>query len=315
MTHLAPPSAALPCASDPAPGPAFETLAGRQTEVGGIVIRRLLPRSGRRLIGPWCFLDGLVPMDLGPDSLVDVPPHPHIGLQTVSWLLEGELLHNDSLGQQGTARPGVLNVMTAGRGIAHSEESPPGSRGRLHGVQLWVALPEAHRDTAPSFEQHADLPRVERDGGRFTVIQGELEDQRSPARAFSPMVGAELAVEPGARLRVRLEPGWEHALVPLKATARLEGQKLAPETLYYLGCGRREIVVEGGDQAAVLLLIGGAPFGETILMWWNFVARRPEEMAAARQDWEAGRRFGEVSAYAGDRMSAPPLGRLAGGER
>ena len=256
-----------------------------------------------------------MPLDPGPDARVDVPPHPHIGLQTVSWLLEGEILHNDSLGEQGTARPGVLNLMTAGRGIAHSEESPAGSQGRLHGVQLWVALPEAHRETAPSFEQHADLPVLHRGGGRITVIQGELEGQRSPARAFSPMVGAELGLDPGARLGLQLDPGWEHALVPLRAEARLEGQPLVPETLYYLGRGRREIVVEGGDEAAVLLLIGGAPFGETILMWWNFVARTPAEIAAAREDWQAGRHFGEVGGYAGDRTSAPPLGRLAGGAR
>jgi redox-sensitive bicupin YhaK (pirin superfamily) len=313
MTNLAPSSAAVPCAPDPSAGPVLEALPGRRTELGGIVIRRLLPRSGRRLVGPWCFLDGLGPLDLGPDTRVDVPPHPHIGLQTVSWLLEGEILHHDSLGEQGTARPGVLNLMTAGRGLAHSEESPPGSHGRLHGVQLWVALPGAHRETEPSFEQHAALPVLERDGGRVTVIQGELEGQRSPARTFSPMVGAELTVDPGTRLRLELDPGWEHALVPLRAEARLADQRLGRETLYYLGRGRREIVVEGRDEAAVLLLIGGAPFGETILMWWNFVARTPAEIAAAREDWESGRHFGEVSGYAGDRTSAPPLGRLAGG--
>jgi len=266
-------------------------------------------------VGPWCFLDTLVPLELGPHARVDVPPHPHIGLQTVSWLLEGEILHHDSLGEKGMARPGVLNLMTAGRGIAHSEESPPGSRGRLHGVQLWVALPEADRETEPSFEQHTDLPVLERGGGRITVIQGELAGQRSPARAFSPLVAAELGVDPGARLHLELDPGWEHALVPLRADAGLESQRLVPETLYYLGRGRREIVLEGRGEAAVLLLIGGAPFGETMLMWWNFVARTPTEIAVARESWENGRHFGEVSGYAGDRTSAPPLGRLAGGSR
>lgn len=311
MSNLAPSSAAFPCASAPARAPILEALPGRFTELEGLAIRRLLPRSRRRLVGPWCFFDAFGPLAFDSGKPMNVAPHPHIGLQTVSWLLEGEVLHSDSLGERGVARPGVLNLMTAGRGIAHSEETPPGGHGHLHGAQLWVALPDGHRDTAPSFEQHTALPRLERPGGQVTLFQGELEGERSPARAFSPLVGAQVGLQPSARLRLGLDPAFEHALAPLTAEAGLDDHRLVPGTIYYLGCGRRELVLTSGDAPSDLLLVGGAPFGESVLMWWNFVARRPEEIAAARDDWQSGRRFGEVTAYEGERLPAPPLGRLA----
>jgi redox-sensitive bicupin YhaK (pirin superfamily) len=238
---------------------------------------------------------------------MDVGPHPHIGLQTVSWLLDGEVVHNDSLGRTGPAAPGVLNLMTAGRGIAHAEETPAANSGRLRGLQLWVALPEARREMAPAFEQHRGLPKVDLEGGRATLLTGGLGGVRSPALALSPIVGADIAGEPDRHLVLPLEPGFEHALVPLQGECRLDGQPLAVDTLYYLGCGRRELVLVSGREPVRLLLLGGAPFGETILMWWNFVARTTEEIVAAREDWQAGRRFGEVSAYEGPRIEAPPF--------
>ena len=307
MSNLAPTPTAEACAGEPTAAPTFEALPGRLTDLAGLPIRRLLPRSARRLVGPWCFLDSYGPLTFSSGKAMDVAPHPHIGLQTVSWLLEGELLHKDSLGLEGRAAPAVLNLMTAGRGIAHSEETPPHGSGRLMGVQLWVALPEASRQVAPSFEQHRELPRVELEGGRATLIMGLLAGAASPARSFSPSVGAEVSGEPGRRLVLPLEAGFEHAVVPLEGGCTLEGQPLALHTLYYLGCGRRELtfVATGGPCRA--LLIGGAPFEETILMWWNFVARATEEIVAAREDWQAGRRFGEVGAYDGPRLEAPPF--------
>ena len=237
---------------------------------------------------------------------MDVAPHPHIGLQTVSWLLEGEVSHHDSLGLAATASPGTLNLMTAGHGIAHAEETPAPNAGRLHGVQLWVALPDESRGTAPSFESHRSLPSLDLGGGRATVIVGELAGARSPARCFSPIVGAELSLHAGRPVVVPLDPGFEHALVLLAGSCRLGERSLATDTLYYLGCERRELVLEPLAPSR-LLLLGGAPFGETVLMWWNFVARAPEEIQAARDDWESGRRFGEVAAYAGARLPAPPF--------
>ncbi len=306
VSNLAPTNAAEPCAADPG-RPTLQELPGRLTDLGGLAIRRLLPRSQRRLVGPWCFLDAYGPLSFSSGKPMDVAPHPHIGLQTVSWLLEGEVVHHDSLGLEGTAAPGVLNLMTAGRGIAHAEETPAANAGRLQGVQLWVALPEASRETAPAFQSHRALPVVELDGGRVTVILGELAGARSPGRAFSPIVGADVSVTPGGRLVLPLEPEFEHALVPLAGDCRLEDQPLAVDTLYYLGCGRRELALRSEREPARALLIGGAPFGETVLMWWNFVARTTDEIVAAREDWEAGRRFGAVTAYSGERIPAPPF--------
>ena len=290
-------------AAAPVLAPTFEARPGNLTSLGAVPIHRLLPRSGRRLVGPWCFADRFDAR--GAAVEMDVPPHPHIGLQTVSWLLDGRIHHRDSLGEESTATPGVLNLMTAGRGIAHSEVTPEGGVGALDGVQLWIALPEAARETAPAFARHQDLPVATLEGGHATVIVGALGGHESPARAFSPIVGAEIAAR--ARVVVPLEPGWEHALVMLRGGALLDGQDLTTDTLYYLGGGRAEIALDcrGGDPR--VLLLGGAPFGETVLMWWNFVARTADEVAAARDDWAAGARFGEVRGYRGRRLDAPPL--------
>src|SRR5262245_50451688 len=180
------------CVSEPAAKPAFQVLPGRLTDLGGLPIRRLLPRSQRRLVGPWCFLDSYGPLTFTSSKAMDVAPHPHTGLQTVSWLLEGALLHHDSLGREGPAGPGVLNLITEGRGIDHPEPTPPSPSGRLRGVQVWLALQHASRETAPAFDQHHSLPEVGLDGGRATLIMGELAGARSPARAFSPIVGADI---------------------------------------------------------------------------------------------------------------------------
>jgi len=305
MSNLTPSAGIDRCEGAPC-AETLEALPFRATTLEGLPIRRLLPVRGRRLIGPWCFLDSFGPLAFEGGKPMDVAPHPHIGLQTVSWLLEGEVLHHDSLGETGLAKPGVLNLMTAGRGIAHSEETPPGHRGRLHGVQLWVALPDTDRQVTPSFESRADLPRLQLEGGAATLLLGELGGERSPATTFSPIVGAELRVAEGRCLGAPLEPGFEHALLVMRGDATLGGAALERDVLHFLGSGRRELWLES-RQGARVLLIGGAPFGESVLMWWNFVARTPEEIAAAREDWQAGRRFGEVAAYRGSRLPAPEL--------
>jgi redox-sensitive bicupin YhaK (pirin superfamily) len=307
MSNVAAEPTAEACVCEPARAPALEALPGRLTDLGGLPIRRLLPRSQRRLVGPWCFLDSYGPLTFSSGKPMDVAPHPHIGLQTVSWLLDGEVVHHDSLGLEGAAVPGVLNLMTAGKGIAHAEETPPVNAGRLWGLQLWVALPDGARETEPAFEQQRALPVVELEGGRAKVVMGELAAARSPARAYSPIVGAEISGLPDRPITLPLEPGFEHALVLLRGEGRLGGQALAMDTLYYLGSGRRELTIDGGSDPPRAFLLGGAPFGETVLMWWNFVARTTDEIVAAREDWEAGRRFGEVRAYRGERLAAPPF--------
>jgi len=262
------------------------------------------------MVGPWCFLDFFGPRSFTDETPMDVPPHPHIGLQTVSWLLAGEVLHTDSLGCEALLRPGGVNVMTAGRGISHAERTPAHNSGRLHGVQLWVALPQAHRDGEPSFSGIEEVPAVERRCGILRVFAGSLEGVRSSAPRFSDIVGADLQVHAGAELEIELDPAFEHAVQVLDGRCLLEGQPLDERALHVLGAGRNSAAFSSGEGGR-LLLIGGPPFPETILMWWNFVARTPEEITEARADWEARRRFGEVRGYPGPRLAAPDLVRFA----
>lgn len=290
--------------------PCLERYRSRAAALGSLPIERALPIRQRRLVGPWCFLDRFGPLAFESGRPMDVAPHPHIGLQTVTWLLEGEVAHDDSLGCEAVARPGAVNVMTAGNGIAHAEWTPERHSGRLSGVQLWVALPAAERAGPASFQHVPAVPAAEPTGGLLRVFAGALAGVRSPARHASPLVGADLTVHPGARLALELDPTHEHALLLLEGEGALEGEPLEPSALHYLGAGRAELPLTS-ERGVRALLIGGPPFPEPILMWWNFVAATPEEIAAARADWEARRRFGEVRRYDGPRLEAPPLHRLA----
>jgi redox-sensitive bicupin YhaK (pirin superfamily) len=273
-------------------------------------ILRALPIRGKRLVGPWCFLDRYGPQSFSEGKPMDVAPHPHIGLQTVTWLLEGEVIHNDSLGSEGLIRPGGLNVMTSGDGISHAEETPRTNSGLLHGVQLWVALPDAHRKMMPAFQHIERVPSVDLRGGAAQIFAGTLAGAACPASYYSDLVGADLTVLPRERLEVPLDPAHEHAVLVLRGNASIDGQELDEHSLYYLGSTRAEVCLSSREGARILL-IGGRPFPEPILMWWNFIARTPEEIAEARTAWEEHARFGEVKAYDGPRLSAPPLIRLS----
>ncbi len=276
---------------------AFETYPARSTHLGPLQIWRALPVRAHRLIGAWCFLDRYGPLWFSSDKPMDVAPHPHIGIRTVSWLLEGEVLHRDSLGFEAMARPGAVNVMTSGKGIAHSEETPASNIGRLNGVQLWVAQTEEHRHDAPSFAHVPQVPQREYRGGLAEIF-------------YEPGLGADVRVHARATLEMPLDATYEHGIFLLDGDATLEGQPLEVNTLYYLGVGRTDLSMQSGSSARFLLL-GGEPFPETVLMWWNFVARTPEEIAAARTEWESGTHFGEVRGYAGPRLHAPALSKLA----
>jgi redox-sensitive bicupin YhaK (pirin superfamily) len=306
MSNLDRADAAEVCQGRPSAGEVQE-VEPLVADLGAITVRRLLPRRVRRLVGPWCFLDVFGPV-AADGKTMDVPPHPHIGLQTVTWLFAGAVLHKDSLGSEALAVPGALNLMTAGRGIAHSEETPAAFAGPLHGVQLWVALPDAVREVDPAFDHHPGRPQADLPGGRATVILGALAGVAAPGRTFSPIVGADLTIDGAARMIVPLDPAFEHAVVPIEGDLSLDARPLLSERLYYLGTGRTEVCLGATAHAGGrALLLGGAPLGETILMWWNFVARTSAEIATAREDWQAGRRFGEVTAYAGSRLDAPPF--------
>jgi len=288
-------------------GPVRDLLAPRETALGGsTVVRRLLPNLGRRMVGAWCFVDHYGPDDIADEPGMQVPPHPHMGLQTVSWLHQGEVLHRDSLGSLQTVRPRELGLMTSGRAISHSEESPRDHARLLHGAQLWVALPDAHRHTAPAFEHHPDLPTVTAAGLDATVILGELAGARSPGTIHSPLVGADLTLREGAEHRLPLDPDFEYAVLTMSGLTEVDGVRLEPGSMLYLGSGRRELplraLADGG-----LLLLGGEPFEEEIVMWWNFIGRTGEEIAQARTDWMSGTRFGDVHGYQGTPVPAPTL--------
>ncbi len=269
-------------------------------------MRRLLPNLGRRMVGAWAFVDHYGPDDIADEPGMQVPPHPHMGLQTVSWLHDGEVLHRDSLGSLQTVRPRELGLMTSGRAISHSEESPKPHARFLHGAQLWVALPDEHRHVEPHFQHHTDLPAVTAPGLTATVILGELDGAASPGTAYTPIVGADLALTEGAEARLPLDPDFEYAVLSMSGEAEVDGVPVLPGSMLYLGCGRRELPLRALSDAG-LMLLGGEPFEEEIVMFWNFIGRSGEEIAQARKEWEEGSRFGEVQGYDGARLPAPEL--------
>ena len=271
-----------------------EISESHEAVVGKFTVRRALPRRGRRTVGAWCFADHMGPADVTENSGLDVGPHPHMGLQTVTWLLAGEALHHDSLGSEQVIAPGQLNLMTAGGGVAHAEEATGSYSGRLHGIQLWVAQPEQTRHGEAAFEHHAELPQVELGGAHATVLLGEVDGIVSPARRDTELVGVDIDAGAGSTVVLPVRDDFEHALVVLEGAVTIGGQTLTPGHLGYLGRDREEIPLHAEERSRVLVL-GGVPFPEPILMFWNFVARDRSEMETAWRDWnDDNRRFGRV---------------------
>jgi redox-sensitive bicupin YhaK (pirin superfamily) len=294
---------------DGPPPPGTEILTPRDVPLGGpraMRVRRTLPQRARTLIGAWCFADHYGPDDITESGGMRVPPHPHTGLQTVSWLFGGEIEHRDSLGSHALVRPGELNLMTGGYGISHSEVSTRSTR-ILHGVQLWVALPGEHRDTARDFQHHVPVP-VALDGGEARVFLGTLAGDTSPVRTFTPLLGAEVTLGPGARVTFDVDSGFEHGVLVDSGDILLDGMPLKPAELGYAPPGRTVLTLANrATEPARLLLLGGPPFEEEIVMWWNFIGRSHEEIVQAREDWMKGTRFGEVQGYDGAPLPAPEL--------
>mgnify|MGYP001204884914 CR=1 FL=1 len=265
--------------------------------MGAATVRRALPRPRQRTVGSWCFADHIGPDTVADDAGISGPggigTHPHIGLQTVTWLVSGSLLHRDSLGTEQRIQPGELNLMTAGNGIAHAEESLTPDGGLVHGIQLWVALPEATRKGSAAFEHHAELPYVELDNADGTVIVGELLAARSPARADTDHFGAELRLRPGTTT-LPLHQDHEHALVVLDGSATVDGVRLVPATVGLLDPGPDQLALQT-EQASLVMLLGGSPFGRKLHMWWNFVGFDRHEIDSAYDDWrDASDRFGST---------------------
>ena len=291
-------------------------LEPRDVPLGGpraMDVRRTLPQRQRSLIGPWCFVDHYGPDPVSGPGAMTVPPHPHTGLQTVSWLFQGEIEHRDSTGVHAMVRPGELNLMTAGRGIQHSEVSTAATTA-LHGAQLWVALPDATRGVAPFFEHFEPVP-VAFGEATVRVFLGSLVGSTSTATAFSPILGAQLDLPPLATIDLPVDAAFEHGVLLDQGTLAVDGEELPISHLAFRELGQSSITLTAGASGARMLLIGGAPFGESIVMWWNFIGRSHDDIVAYRDEWQAdviegadaAGPFGAIPEYPGRALPAPGL--------
>ena len=276
----------------PAPGSEVETIVvPRSRDIGGFEVRRVLPAAKRRMVGPFVFFDQMGPAGFGPGAGLDVRPHPHIGLATVTYLFEGEQVHRDTLGTTQTIRPGDVNWMTAGRGIAHSERTDAALRrtgSRLAGIQSWMALPRAHEETEPAFAHHpgASLPLIEGDGARVRLIAGALWGARSPLATFSETLYADIALDAGATLAIPADHS-ERALYPVDGVIALDGETYEAGQLLVLKPGAT--ITLGAFAPARAMLLGGEPMDGPRHIWWNFVSSSAERIEQAKADWQGGR--------------------------
>jgi redox-sensitive bicupin YhaK (pirin superfamily) len=290
-------------------------LSPRTVPLGGVramTVRRTLPQRGHTTIGAWCFLDHFGPNVVSATTGMVVPPHPHTGLQTVTWLFAGEVEHRDSVGSRQRITPGAVNLMTAGAGISHSEVSMPDSH-TVHGVQLWVALPDTDRHSAPFFEHHV-APSVVVGAARLTVFVGALAGAHSPATTFSPLVGAEIVAPAHSTFVLPVDVTFEHGILVDTGDIVVNGAAVTADELAFFATGVTALSVETGDAPVRLVLIGGTPFAEDIVMWWNFVGRNHDEIVQFRAHWQddvivggnAAGIFGHVY-YEGSALPAPEM--------
>ena len=294
-------------AGNGSPGPGeLEILEPRDVPLGGLramTVRRTLPQKSRSLIGAWCFADHYGPQSVADSGGMRVAPHPHTGLQTVSWLFEGEIEHRDSIGSHAMVRPGELNLMTAGAGIAHSEVSTP-ETSVLHGVQLWVALPEGAREMSPAFE-HVVPQEAADEGVSCKVFIGSWLGQTSPAAVHTPLLGAELVLQQGMSVDLPLERDFEHGVLVDSGDVTVSGAPVGRAALAYLPPGTRSLALTAGDAPARLVLLGGLPLDEEILMWWNFIGRSHDEIVEYRRQWQS-----EIAAFAAGEPASTAFGRV-----
>ena len=252
----------------------------------GIEVRRTLPNARKRMIGAWAFADHFGPTTQ--DEGMVVAAHPHTGLQTATWMIEGRFEHRDSIGTIQNIEPGQLNLMTAGRGIAHSELALADAS-TLHAVQLWIALPDSVRKMAPEFEHQSDLPKPALGEVSVTVFAGALvghEKHRAATKLFSPLVGAELRLPAGAATEVKLNPNFEHGFLVVQGQVSIDDVPVDLHNMSYHETGQDVVkLANPGDGETLLIMLGGEPFEEPIVMWWNFIERSHEEIAEARQRW------------------------------
>ncbi|MEN8409916.1 pirin family protein [Acinetobacter bereziniae] len=277
----------------------------RSAEIGrGTVIKRALPSRQKRMIGAWCFLDHAGPVTFPQGDGLDVGPHPHIGLQTFTWMIEGTMMHTDSIGSKQLIRPKQVNLMTAGYGISHTEVAPD-TETRMHAAQLWIALPDDKINMAPQFDHYPVLPVVEKDNIEFTVLVGEFMDTVSPVQVHTELLGIDFFAKQQTKTRIPLNPKFEYGFMALEGDAIVNGHDLNSDNMVVLEPGISQIEVEL-LKGSRLLLIGGEPFESPILLWWNLVGRTQEELKTATEQWiNQDARFGTIPDYDGPRLEAP----------
>lgn len=277
----------------------------RSAEIGrGTVIKRALPSRQKRMIGAWCFLDHAGPVTFPQGDGLDVGPHPHIGLQTFTWMIEGTMMHTDSIGSKQLIRPKQVNLMTAGYGISHTEVAPD-TETRMHAAQLWIALPDDKINMAPQFDHYPVLPVVEKDNIEFTVLVGEFMDTVSPVQVHTELLGIDVFAKEQTKTRIPLNPKFEYGFMALEGDAIVNGHDLNSDNMVVLEPGISQIEVEL-PKGSRLLLIGGEPFESPILLWWNLVGRTQEELKTATEQWiNQDARFGTIPDYDGPRLEAP----------
>jgi redox-sensitive bicupin YhaK (pirin superfamily) len=265
---------------------AIEVREGRTAIVGKIGVLRVLPTKKRRTVGPWCFVDLMRPADVAEPPPIEIGPHPHIGLATATWLFRGSVLHSDSLGSEQLIRPGELNLMTAGRGIAHAEQgidTDAAIGDGIMGAQMWIAQPDATREGSSRFEHHGDLPTVELPSGTARVIVGSFGGGESGARVDHPAIGLDVTFRD--RIELELTRGFEHGVVPIDQPVRVQDAIVEPGSLALVPDGFERLAIEVRAPSGRFLLLGGRPLGTEIKMWWNFVARTFEELTEAWRAW------------------------------
>ena len=290
----------------------IQRITARTSDVGGIPVARLLPNRHRRLVGAWCFLDHAGPARFADgDAGLRVGPHPHTSLQTFTWMMAGEVVHRDSLGYEQVIRPGQVNLMTAGRGISHTETSVEGARD-LHAAQLWIALPREYRDVDPRFDHYPDLPALTAGHITVTVLVGEYAGHKAPTLSYSPLLGMDLQWSRAGETALELRPDFEYALLLLEGVVVVDGERFAVDELAYLGTGRDAVTLQTSG-AGRALLIGGAPLDDEIIIWWNFVGHDRAAIEQAQRDWEQrAARFGDIPNAVGRRLEPPPIPWVSG---
>lgn len=277
------------------------------TTRSGVDVKRTLPHRHLRTIGAWCFIDYFGPTDQL--DAMSVAAHPHTGLQTVSWLFSGEVEHRDSIGNVQVIVPGELNLMTSGKGIAHSELSI-NHISQLHGVQLWTVLPDQDRNGEPTFSHYSNLPNFQWQSMNVRVFIGEMLGHKSPAKAFSPLIGAELHVPANTQVQLPIEPHYEHGVLVVEGNVRVNTNQVVRGQLHYIPEGRQQITLTSSSEAK-LILLGGQPFKEKIVMWWNFIGRSHDEIVKLREDWQnLSPLFPAFEDRIGGRIPAPILPNL-----